>query len=70
MLVAFILSGKYGIIMYQEYGQISNLYQTSFNNISTLRLTIFYKMKINYYCFMEYTTDRLFLQDDDVKEGD
>lgn len=27
-------------------------------------------MKINYYCFMEYTTDRLFLQDDDVKEGD
>lgn len=27
-------------------------------------------MKINYYCFMEYTTDRLFLHDDDVKEGD
>lgn len=25
-------------------------------------------MKIN--CFMEYTTDRLFLHDDDVKEGD
>lgn len=56
--------------MYQEYGQISNLYQASFNNINTLRITIFYKMKINYYCFMEYTTDRLFLQDDDVKEGD